>query len=553
MVTSGNLLRNMDRRDFLRGSSAVLASLGITSLLRAETYSTDLFPTDEQGNAFAEGYVFHDRNGSGKREDGDPGVAGVSVSNGREVVVTDRNGKWRLPVTEDTILFVIKPTGWKVPVGEANLPKYYYIHKPKGSPPYRYAGVAPTGPLPSSIDFPLEPQKESNKFRMVLFGDPQPRNQTEIDFISHDVIEQVIRDAKAMDAKFGLSLGDEMFDVLSLYDPLNQSIGTIGLPWYNTVGNHDMNYDAPDDLTSTETFQRVFGPTYYAFNYGKVHFIVLDDVIWEGAAKRGYHGEITAKQLEFVKNDLATVPKDRLIMIAMHIPIQGVTNREELYRLIEDRPYTFSVSAHTHVQAHHFLGEKDGWKGKTPHHHLNHATVCGCWWGGALDERGIPHATMSDGAPNGYSIIEFDGAKYQVMFRPASRPKDEQMGIWLPDAITPGTSGSTEVIVNVWAGSVRSTVEMRVGDGEWQKMENFSGQCPYYVKMKEIEKSPKPPTGLNIPNPSNTAHLWRGKLPAGLKLGGHAVEIKTTDMFGQTHLDRRFVRVTASLPDTNAA
>lgn len=543
----------MNRRNFLRGTGAVLAGLGLAPLLRANNFQLDELPRDEQGNSFAEGYVFHDRNGSGKRDAGDPGVAGVTVSNGREVVVTDKNGKWRLPVTEDTILFVIKPSGWKVPVGESNLPKYYYIHKPKGSPPYRYAGVAPTGPLPSSIDFPLEPQKESNKFNMILFGDPQPRNQTEIDHISHDVIEQVIRDAQAVDAKFGLSLGDEMFDVLSLYDPLNQSIGTVGIPWYNTVGNHDMNYDAPDDATSTETFQRVFGPTYYAFNYGKVHFIVLDDVIWEGAAKRAYHGEITARQLEFVKNDLATVPKDKLIMIAMHIPIGGVTNREELYRLIEDRPHTFSVSAHTHVQAHHFLEEKDGWKGSTPHHHLNHATVCGSWWSGALDERGIPHATMSDGGPNGYSIIEFDGAKYRVMFRPASRPAEEQMGIMLPEVVTPDNSGAAEVIVNVWAGSVRSTVEMRVGGGEWQKMENYTGQCPYYVKLKEIEKSPKPPTGLNLPNPSNTRHLWRGKLPSGLRLGGHAVEIRTTDMFGQTFIDRRFIRVAASVPGTIAA
>lgn len=543
----------MNRRDFLRGSGAVLASLGLAPLLRANSFELSELPRDEQGNSFAEGYVFHDRNGNGKREDGDTGVGGVSVSNGRDVVVTDRTGKWRLPVTEDTILFVIKPSGWKVPVGEANLPKYYYIHKPKGSPPYRYAGVAPTGPLPTSIDFPLEPQKESNKFRMILFGDPQPRNQTEIDFISHDVVEQVIRDAAEVDAKFGLSLGDEMFDILSLYDSLNQSIGTVGIPWYNTVGNHDMNYDAPDDSTSTETFQRVFGPTYYAFNYGKVHFIVLDDVIWEGAAKRGYHGEITAKQLEFVKNDLATVPKDRLIMIAMHIPILGVTNREELYRLIEDRPHTFSVSAHTHVQAHYFLGEKDGWKGKTPHHHLNHVTVCGSWWEGAHDERGIPHATMSDGGPNGYSVVEFDGNKYKVTFRPASRPAEEQMNIWIPDAITPSASASTEVVVNVFAGSSKSTVEMRVGDREWQKMSNFTGQCPFFLKLKELEKSPKPPSGLNLPGASNTNHLWKASLPANLAIGGHAVEIRTTDMFGQTYIDRRFVRVASSVSESVAA
>lgn len=537
------LALSMNRRQFLRNSGVALAGLALAPLSRANSLFLEDFPKDEQGNRYAEGYVFHDLNGSGRREAGDPGIGGICVSNGREVVKTDRNGRWRLPVDENTILFVIKPSGWKVPLGKANLPQYYYIHKPNGAPNYKYPGVAPTGALPSSVDFPLTPQKESDKFRMVLFGDPQPRNQTEIDYIAHDVVEQVARDAAAVDAKFGLSLGDEMFDHLELYESLNNTIGTVGLPWYNTVGNHDMNYDAPDNSTSTETFQRVFGPSYYAFDYGKVHFIVLDDVFWNGSKQGGYHGEFTQVQLDFVKNDLQFVPKDRLLVIAMHIPLVEVDNREALYRLIEDRPNTLSFSAHTHVQEHYFLTEKDGWKGKNPHHHLNHVTVCGSWWEGALDERGIPHATMSDGGPNGYSIVEFDRAKYKVTFRAASRPENEQMGIWLPEQLASADVAATEVIVNVFAGSERSTVEMRVGDGNWAKMTNFEGRDPYFLKLKELEASPKPPNGLKLPNPSMTKHLWKANLPAGLRVGTHAVEIRTVDMFGQTYVDRRLVRV----------
>jgi len=531
----------MDRREFIRGSAALVGGIALAPLLRANEIWTESLRRDAQGNLYAEGFVFHDRDGSGRRQNGDPGVAGVCVSNGREVVKTDRDGKWRLPVTEDTVLFVIKPSGWRVPLGPSNLPMFYYVHKPKGSPAFEHPGIRPTGPLPVSIDFPLQPQKESTKFRMVLFGDPQPRNQSEIDYIAHDVVEQVARDVVATDAKFGLSLGDEMFDDLSLYESLNRTIGTVGLPWYNTVGNHDMNYDAVDDAGSTDTFKRVFGPNYYAFDYAKVHFIVLDDVVWEGAKAGNYHGELTAKQLEFVKNDLANVPKDRLVFIAMHIPLVDVTNRQALYRLIEDRPHTFSVSAHTHVQQHHFLTEKDGWKGRTAHHHLNHATVCGSWWQGAPDERGIPHATMSDGAPNGYSIIEFDGPKYKVTFRPASRPEAEQMAIWLPEALDIG-SPQAEVIVNVFAGSTASVVEMRVGGGAWSRMANFQGKDPFFLKLKDLEASPKPPLGLKLPGASNTKHLWKSPLPV-LTPGTHAVEIRTQDMFGQSYTDRRIVRV----------
>jgi hypothetical protein len=531
----------MNRRDFLRGSGALLAGLTLSPMTRA--LPLDRLPKDAQGNRFAEGYVFHDRNGSGKRETGDNGIPGVCVSNGRDVVKTDRNGRWRLPVTEDTVLFVIKPSGYAVPVDENGIARSYYVHKPEGSPKYRYEGVEATGALPESIDFGLRQQKEDDRFRMILFGDPQPRNQEEIDYIAHDVVEQVVRDAAAHDAKFGLSLGDEMFDVLSLYDSLNRTVGTIGLPWYNTVGNHDMNYDSADNALAKETFKRVFGPTYYAFNYGKVHFIVLDDVVWHGAQERGYHGEITPEQLEFVKNDLAHVSKDRLVVVAMHIPITGVRNKESLFRLIEDRPHTLSFSAHTHVQAHYFLGDADGWKGKTPHHHLNHVTVCGSWWEGAPDERGIPHATMSDGAPNGYSIVEFDGAKYKVTFRPASRLEWEQMNVWFPEEVKASDIASTEMIVNVFAGSERSTVDMKVGDGPWRPMANFRGQCPYFLRLKELEAGPNPPPGRKLPNPSNTNHLWKGNLPLSTAPGTHSVEIRTTDMFGQTYLERRTVRV----------
>ncbi|HLO99748.1 MAG TPA: calcineurin-like phosphoesterase family protein, partial [Fimbriimonas sp.] len=417
----------MDRRTFLKSTGFVALGAGLAPLGRA----IDLVDLrrDSQGQSVATGYVFHDKSGSGLREQGFKGIAGVYVSNGRDVVKTDSRGKYEIPVEAGQVLFVIKPSGWRLPLNPHRLPQFFYVHHPKGSPELRYKGVTATGELPLSIDFALQPQKEDKKFSMILFGDPQPRNQNEIDYIAHDVIEQVARDVKVNNAKFGLSLGDEMFDNLNLYDSLNGIIGTCGIPWYSTVGNHDLNYDSVDNAGSTETWKRVFGPPHYAFNYGPVHFIVLNNVVWHGRATPGYHGEITEDQLAFVKNDLASVSKDKLVVIAMHIPLVELRNKEALMDLFADRKHTFSLSAHTHIQAHHFLGSEDGWNGEGHHHHLNHATVCGSWWQGALDERGIPNATMADGGPNGYSLVEFDGNKYKVSFRAASRPEWEQMGI----------------------------------------------------------------------------------------------------------------------------
>lgn len=533
----------MDRRNFLKSTGAVLAGLSLTSFSKAHEILFANLQTDSQGRKFGEGYVFEDKNGNGRRDPGELGIANVCVSNGREVVKTDKNGKWQLPIYEDCVIFVVKPSGYAVPVGPTQLPQFFYVHKPTGSPKQRYPGVAPTGELPKSIDFALTKSAESDKFCAILFGDPQPRNQNEVDFMSHDLIEQCAKEAKAIGAKFGISLGDEMFDVLSLYDSLNGSISTIGIPWYNTVGNHDMNFDAPDDTHSTETYIRTFGPTYHSFNYGKVHVIVLDDVIWDGAEKKSYHGEISKKQLEWVANDLKFVPKDHLLLIAMHIPLAGVDNREELYRLIEDRPHTLSLSAHTHIQRHFFYGEANGWRGKNPHHHFNNVTVCGSWWRGAPDERGIPHATMSDGVPNGYSIITFDGNKYKIEFRPASRPVDDQMSIFVPEVIERAKAAETEVIVNVFAGSIKSKTEMRIGSGDWTPMTQFSGQDPFYLRLKEIEAGPNPPPGMKLPGASTTDHLWKANLPEMPPRGTHSIEIRTTDQFGHVYTDRRIVRV----------
>ena len=89
------------------------------------------------------------------KDDNEKGLPGVRVSNGQEVVKTDANGQYSLAVSDDTILFVIKPHGFITPVDENRLPRFYYIHKPHGSPEgLKYAGVAPTGPLPESVDFP---------------------------------------------------------------------------------------------------------------------------------------------------------------------------------------------------------------------------------------------------------------------------------------------------------------------------------------------------------------------------------------------------------------
>jgi hypothetical protein len=147
-----------------------LAGLGLFALGWAHSGNQE--PAEEASPARAVGIVFHDANGNRDFDDGEKPLAGIRVSNGREIVKTDENGRYELPVDDDTVLFVIKPRGWRTPISSHQLPRFYYVHKPQGSPDSKFAGVRPTGPLPKSVDFPLYPQEEPEEFKRSALRRP---------------------------------------------------------------------------------------------------------------------------------------------------------------------------------------------------------------------------------------------------------------------------------------------------------------------------------------------------------------------------------------------
>ena len=537
----------------------VLASVLIpisAVVLQANWNTAETPPEDNMITAC--GIVFHDANGNRKYDDGEKPLPKIKVSNGKDIVLTDAQGKYQLSINnEDAIIFVIQPSGYQVPMSKDMLPQFYYVHRPKGAPKAKYKGVEPTGPLPDSVDFPLYPQKQPETFKALLFGDPQPRDQKEIDYISHDVLEEL----RNTDASMGITLGDIMFDNLSLFESQCKAVALLGIPWYNVLGNHDINYDARNRADANNTYERVFGPSYYSFDYGKVHFLVLDDIDWYEAKTKGkksswrYRGGFGKEQMQFIRNDLAMVPENQLIVLLMHIPLYGVQDRQELYRLIEKRKFCISISGHTHWQEHRFITKKDGWKGPEPHHHIVNVTVSGSWWSGAPDERGIPHTMMRDGAPNGYSIITFDGTDYTLDFKAAGRPANYQMNIQTPEEIPLDKLGETDVYVNVFNGSEKSKVEMRLGNkGSWTTMTRKVAYDPHYVKLYKTEKaildkyrSPKKKDvklpWRQLPGPTKSSHLWHAKLPVDAGEGVHVLQVRTTDMFGRTSEDSRVVRI----------
>lgn len=488
----------------------------------------------------ATGVVFEDRNDNGERDAGERGLRGVRVSNGRDIVLTDRSGRWQLPVLEgpETSFFVIKPRGYTPPLSADRLPRFSYLHKPAGSPQLKFPGVAPTGPLPSSIDFPLRAQREPDTFQAIFFGDTQPRDLREVDYFRHDIVDDLIGQTNA---QFGVTLGDIVFNDLSIMEPHNAVVALIGIPWWNVIGNHDVNTDAPAAADFEDTYNRIYGPSYFSFDYGPVHFVALNNIEWIPPVQRGtnqttWKSGIDPQQLEWLRNDLALLPEKQLVLLMMHVPLNDIANSREVYRLIEKRPYCLSISGHTHWMDHRFLRTEQGWMGPKPHHHIVNVTACGSWWSGQPDELGIPHATMACGAPNGYSVLTFQDREVTVDFRAARRPAAYQMNIHTPSTVASVATGSTPVYVNLFNGAENSVVEMRLNNrGPWQRLEKVREPDPTFVAMRTREGTNAVPPFRTPPRPINSTHLWKGFLPPNLPAGNHYVCVQARDVNGKLH------------------
>lgn len=489
----------------------------------------------------AKGIVFEDANANGKKDRNEKGIAQVAITNGEDVVLTDSKGNYKLPLVDGQTLAVIKPSGYKLPVNDKNLPQFYYSYRPEGSPESKFKGISPTGKLPKSVDFALLSSTEPEEFTALIFGDPQPYTQEEVDFFAKGVVAEV---AGIQDVAFGLSLGDLVGNDLDLFNPYIDAIADVGLPWFNLMGNHDMNFDAESDAFSDETYEAHFGPANYAFNYGKVHVIVLDDILYPDPRDgKGYWGGFRDDQLRFVENDLKLVPKDHLIVLAFHIPLSEPegdpfrdADRERLFKALQPFENTLSLSAHTHIQRQDFFGKDEGWLGDKPHHEYNVGTTSGDWYSGKLNESGIPVSTMRDGTPKGYAFIHFKGNSYEVDYKVAGKPNDFQMEVFAPKVVAQGRNTKAGIYANFFMGREGDTVEYRIDSGEWKPMQYVQEQDPSYELMVyEWDTTEELMPGRRSSNPVVSTHLWRGSIPAKLKKGSHTVEIRATDQYGKTH------------------
>ena len=506
------------------------------------------------------GTVFEDRNGNGWQDGGEPGLAGVKVSDGVAIVTTDARGSYALPVIDGRSSFVIKPAGYNVPMRGNGLPDYWRNVQRFAGPALKYGGIAAA--FPGCHNFALLAAKPSPNRKaslsVLVFADPQVKSMADVGYYARDIIDPAMRQG-AIDmghgfsrfyftggaADLGISLGDIVNDDLSLYPALNAQTARLGVPWLHVAGNHDLDFDAARDEDSLLTFRHTYGPDTFAWEEPEATFVALDDVVYLPGQSPAFVGGLREEQFAFLERYLPTLPTDRLLVLAVHIPLFDAAPRRETFRhadrarlfaLLRGFPKVLLLSGHSHTQRHVFHDAASGWSGDTPLHEYNVGAACGAFWSGAKDAAGIPDATMSDGTPNGYARLAVKpGGEYALSWHPArlgdaSSATTAAMHLHAPRVLRRGAYPAWGVYANVFMGRDDSRVEYRVDGGPWQPMRRVQQPDPRLLAENARDDAAAELRGYDrSPEATPSPHLWRGALPTNLATGEHRVEVRAFD------------------------
>ena len=391
--------------------------------------------------------------------------------------------------------------------------------------------------------------------RVLVFGDPQVKSAREVDYYRRDIVEPL---RGRHGAQLGITLGDVVYDVPALHPVVKAETARLGIPWLYAPGNHDVDPDAKGDAGSLRSFNREIGPDTFIRETGLANFVVLDDVIALPGRKPAYIGGFREDQFLLLEARLPELRKDRLLVLAMHIPLFEEAgkdsfrdeDRARLFALLQPFPHVLVLSAHSHAQRHVFHDAGDGWQGAAPLHEYNVGAACGSYWSGVKDAAGIPDSSMSDGTPNGYAVLTVKrGGEYALKWHNARDPDDSQIGLHAPKVLRQGAYPAWGVFANVYMGDDDTRVEYRVGDGEWKPMKKVLQPDPRPMAENRRDDEAGELRGYDrSPEAEPFQHLWRGALPTTLPVGEHIIEVRAFDRWqGEQRATTRY-RLQAGTP-----
>ena len=391
-----------------------------------------------QVSRMVEGYV--------KDTSGRP-VEGVAVSDGFTVVRTNAEGYYMFEeVSTDTWhIYYTTPSDYEIAINQHGQPCFWQDYIPGTS---RY-------------DFTLTPLAggKEEKFALFTYGDPQVYSNNNLNRFLKEAVPGIKAHASTFTIPiYGMGLGDIVFNTdnyKTTYQmvPMRNgfSVSSVGMPVFQVLGNHDYTeYDANNPLVTDERnsdinikaqreYNDVFGPADYSFDRSDAHVIGMRNVIFSSPTTSGtghYHGGFTDRQFEWLKQDLSQVPKDKLIILSVHIPIYNCTDKTisslntgtnitNVLNLLGQYDNVRIMSGHVHTQRTYIHSN-----GIVEH---NSASVAGAWWNLCVS---------GDGCPNGFNVYTIQGNKvvdgYYYGYTASSSSRNHQMRLYRGNAITGG-------------------------------------------------------------------------------------------------------------------
>ena len=358
-------------------------------------------------------------------------VANVVVSDGTEVTVTDDKGIYELKSAKKWgYVFISVPSGYEV-AAEGVFPQFYQTLK----------GAAD---VVEQKDFKLTKVDGQDRYKLFLLGDMHLANRT------NDAAQftQFTTDLNAYMAQhsgqkmYALTLGDMTWDLywyknnyaLPQYrETINRQVKNLQI--YHTMGNHDNDFMTTSDYDAAVKYVDCIGPTFYSFNIGQVHYVVMDNIdcsAYDGTDSRNYVKKLSNEQLKWLAKDLAYVDKSTPLIVAMHAQIYKPTstgfafdhdsaNTEALLAALDGYEVHF-VTGHTH-KVYNITPDDDVVKGRDIHEH-NSGAICASWWWSGNLTPGV-HVSI-DGAPGGYAIWDIDGTDFAWLYKSTGWPDEYQ-------------------------------------------------------------------------------------------------------------------------------
>lgn len=394
--------------------------------------------------------------------DGKP-VAGVPVTDGYVFVLTDAKGKYKLSSRDDArYVYLTLPSGYEVPMSH--------------NTPLLYAKIEPDNKGHFDHHFKLEKStKDMDKHVLFVMADPQvyfDPNMDEVEKASLEMKETMNCKYCGMEA-VGIVVGDIVGDIKQSghFNPwMISNISKCEFPFFYVCGNHDVDMSASTNEEARDTFNSYFGPTYYSFNRGKIHYVVLDDVYWMG---RYYNGYLTRSQLNWLKKDLEFVPEGSTVIVAMHIPCYSrearhqewgkedpkkiLGNRQALFNIL--KPYNAHImTGHEHYNENYVFNDR-----LYEHCHAPLSTLFWC----------APWAM--DGTPGGYAVYEIDGNNVNWYYKTVGRDKDYQFELY-PTGLS--REHPEAIVANIWNVDSSWSVEWYEDGKAMGKMIRYTGYDP---------------------------------------------------------------------------